>query len=351
MHRQTGRLIRALLLGGLLTLAQAGASYAAAPSSEPTPPANGTLTVSPPIISLAVAPGGTGTTELTLHAGISENVSIEADGLTQGLDGSFQSVSAAQDKSPYSARSMMTFSPQSFQMQAGDSQTVTITVKVPADAGAGTRYAILKITGTPVSSQNVGIGAELGVSSLVTISNSSQEHTGSIRDLAVGKIVEGQPLAVTGTLVNTGNSHYGAMPNQVNTSAVLTNSNGDEIASNRAVMEGNSIVPTFGRQFSLALKSSHALADGSYRLQVAATLQDGTALDNAELDFNVSNGQVRVLGATSGPASGSTGSGSGSDSGGMLLVSSLLVGVLLLALLLGLLVTRTRRAQRRRLVG
>ena len=347
MHQFAGRLIRALMLGGLLAIGQAGISSAASPAAQQTIPANGTLTVTPSLISVAIAPGGTGTTELTLHAGAALDVKIEADGLGQGLDGSFKSLATADDKSPYSARTMIAVAPQAFGMQAGGSQTVAITMRIPKDAGAGTRYAILKITGTPASSQNVGVGVELGVSSLIELTKTVQTHVGAIHDLAVDRSVPGQPLAVTGTLVNTGNSHYGTAPNQVNTSATLTNSSGQVVSTGKLVLTGYSIVPTFGRTFKLSLATAHALTDGRYHLKVDAILQDGTALDSVGLDFTVTSGDV--LGATSAPAQVAAPT-NGPDSGPLLLLG-VLMGVLIGGLCMGIVVLGNRRRQRRPAAG
>jgi hypothetical protein len=335
----------------MLVLAQAGISVAASPPTPQaspvlqTPPDKGTLSVTPPLLSLAAAPGGSVSTDLTVRSGVLQDVKISVAGLAQTPDGGFQPLEAAKDVSPYSARSMIAFSPQSFRMQPGDSKTVKVTVTVPSDALDGTRYAILKVTSMPVSgTENVGFGTELGVSSLVTLTNTSQTHTGSIKDLAVGKPVSGKPLIVTGMIMNTGNSHYGAAPNQVNATATLTRANGDAVASGKTVLSGNSIVPTFGRDFSIPLTTGAGLSDGKYHLAVMAVLQDGTALDQASFDFTISGGEV-VLGATSAPANTPAGSGT-SDSGILALVFGALVLALLMIVLLSALVRRRRRLNR-----
>jgi hypothetical protein len=350
MHPQVGRIVRPLLLGVLLASAQAGISTAASPTTPvasqapQTPPSNGTLSVSPPLISLAVAPGGSATTQLTVRSGVLQDVKIATVGLSQTPDGGFQPVVATQDTSPYSGRSMIAFSPDSFRMQPGGSQTVTVTVNVPSSAGDGVRYAILKITGLPVSgTENVGFGMELGVSSIITLKNTNQTHSGTITDLAVGKPVSGQPLVVTGTIDNTGNSHYGAAPNQVNAAATLTNSNGTVVASGKTVLSGNSIVPTFGRQFSISLKTGAGLSDGRYHLETTAALQDGTILDTKTLDFEVSGGQV--LGATGAPGNTSGGNG-GPESGMLILILGGLAAALLAMVVVNVLLYRRRRQNR-----
>jgi hypothetical protein len=349
MRPHIERIALPLLLGAVLALGQARVSTAASPSPAApgatpitTPPTSGTLNVSPPIISLNIAPGGTGSTQLTVHSAIVQNVQITAAGLGQGPDGAFQPLVAAKDTSPYSGRAMMSVEPQSFQMQPGGSQTVTVNVSVPTGAGEGTRYAIVNVTGTPgTGSENVGLAVEVGVSSLITLTGTSQTHTGAIKNLAVAKPVPGQPLAVTGTVQNTGNSHFGAAPNQVNTSATLTNANGDTVSAGKQVMTGNSIVPSYGRQFSVPLKTSQPLGDGRYHLRVEAVLQDGTLLDSASLDFTLTGGEV-VLGATA------NGQGDSGPSGTLLLLIAALCAAVIGSVAVNLLLLGRRRRNERR---
>jgi ABC-type Na+ efflux pump permease subunit len=265
--------------------------------------------------------------------------------LSQNSDGGFQPLDAAQDVSPYSARSMISVSPQTFRMQSGESRVVKVTVGVPASAGDGTRYAILKITSVPVSgNENVGFGTELGVSTLITLTNTKQTHTGSIKDLAVGDPAAGKPLAVTGTIVNTGNTHFGAAPNEVNASATLTNASGSVIATAKTVLSGNSIVPTFGRQFALSLKTGQGLNDGTYHLQADAALQDGTELGQASLDFTVSGGAVMGATGVPTPAAGTTDRSEGSP---LVLLAFLAMALLLLLMIVINIVLHRRRRQNR----
>src|SRR5262249_53023868 len=152
----------------------------------------------------------------------------------QGRDGSFKAVPADQDKSPYSARSMITASPESLHVKPGDVIHVDVSITVPADVGEGTRYSILTITGSPESpsgSASVGFGVELGVSSIIQIAGTSQSKTGEITGIAIGATLPGQALPVTVSFVNTGNTHYGAIPNELLTTATLQDSTGALLAS------------------------------------------------------------------------------------------------------------------------
>ena len=347
MRSQAGRLARALLLGTLLVAGQVGISNAASPvdtSSQATPAASqilpsGTLTVAPPIIALNVSPGSSASTSLTLHSGILETVTLEADGLGQDADGSFTFVAAGQDTSSYSARSMLSVSPTSVEMQPGAELKITVKATAPQNAGAGTRYAILRITGTPgTGTQNVGIGVELGVPALITMADTSATHAGVVDGLGVDT-TSGPSLVVNGKIKNTGNTHYGAAPNQITASATLYDSSNKQIAESRTVLAGNSIIPTFSRAFKVTLASAKNLGAGHYRVEVSGRLQDGTLLGTAALQFDISNGAVE--GATFVAVQSSDPSGSGSTGGLLLLVA--LCGVLGGAMLTGVVMLWTRR--------
>jgi methionine-rich copper-binding protein CopC len=295
----------------------------------------------PPIVSLAVKPGGTSSEEITLHAGILETVNIEADGLGQQGDGSFSFVTAT-DPSPYSGRSMVSFRPATILMQPNTDQKVNVSVAVPTTAGSGTRYALIRITATPgAGTQNVGIGVELGVPALITLANTPATHTGALGNLKVDATA-GQPLVVSGQIANTGNTHFGASPNQINASAVVYDSSNKDVGESRTTLEGNSLVPTFSRDFSLTVAAAKNLSAGKYRVEVTAILQDGTVLDKQALSFDFSGGEV--LGVTGAPVQGAAGnsSSSGGSDASMLLMAGL-GGLLIGAFFVAIVAVMSRR--------
>jgi hypothetical protein len=218
---------------------------------------------------------------------------------------------------------------------------VQVKLNVPVSAGDGTRYAVLKVTGVPVAgSENVGIGLSLGVTSLIQMAKTVQTRSGKIQDLAVTKPTTGEPLAATGTLRNLGNSHFGAVPNQVVTYASIQDSKGETIATSKATMAGNSLVPTFGRQFSVPLQADRPMVDGRYHLEVESRLQDGTVLDRAALDFDITSGAV--AGETAVPSVGQPAAGGGGSSTALLVLVGVLLGLAVAVLLFGVLLRRRR---------
>jgi hypothetical protein len=171
---------------------------------------------------------------------------------------------------------------------------VKLTIRVPRDVGEGTRYAIVKVTGDPVPGEggNVGAAVALGVTTLVEIANTSRTRAGVIQDLAVGETPPGAPIGLSARLRNTGNTHYGAPPFVVHASAQLRNGGGTMLATTRSILEGNSVVPTFERDFDLSLAPIQALAPGRYQVDVEVRLDDGTVLDRATAYFDLADGAV-----------------------------------------------------------
>ena len=349
MRVLAGRLAQALLLGTLLAVGQIGVANAASPtlqSPQPTTtpaiPPGTTLAASPQIVNVTAVPGGTASSKITLHSGIVQNLTVQVLGLAEAADGSFTFLAADQDTSAYSGRSMVSVSPVSFQMQPGSDQTITVNVTVPQGAGEGTRYAMLRVAETQGSSgQNVGIGVELGMPVLITLDKTTQTRTGVIQALSADA-TPGQPLVVKGQIKNTGNTHFGAAPDQISASAALYDATGKAVASGKTTITGDSIVPSFSRDFTITMAAAQDLAAGHYRVEVTAAL-GGDTLNTAALSFDVSDGQVE--GATSGPLeSASTASSSGDDTGVVLF--ALLGGLLLGGLFATVVVLTTRRRMR-----
>ncbi|HYO44889.1 MAG TPA: hypothetical protein VES19_16950 [Candidatus Limnocylindrales bacterium] len=289
----SARLARALLIGTSLLVGSAGVASAADPATSPAAPGAGaTLTAQPSVIVATVNPGGRSTATLTLSAGVDLDIEITPLGLGQSPeDGSFSFLEADADASPYSARPHVAVDPAAFQIKAGQSRKVAVQIELPADAVNGERFALLKVQGTPATDGSaIAMGIALGVGVLVQLPGASNQMAGDITGLAAGEPAPDEPILVTGALRNTGNAHYGAAPNTIYQLAVLRDADGQEVASNRQVMVGNSIVPTLSRRFALSLLPSQPLAPAVYTADVEVGLADGTVLDRASVEVDTRNG-------------------------------------------------------------
>jgi hypothetical protein len=332
----------AIALAILLVLANVG--WVAAASGSPTLPPHATpgpgstLTAQPSILSSVLKAGDVNVTKVTLTAGIDLDITIGPFGLGESPDGNFLSLAQGQDLSPFTARGWLQADPAVLHLSAHESREITITIRVPKDAGEGTRYAILQINGKPSSGDgNVGVGVTLGLSVLVTIANTSLYRTAELDGLAV-ELPLGAPLALSAVLKNTGDTHFGSPPYAVTTAATVQPIGASTLATARSTMTGNSVVPTFGRRVDLSLKPVSPLADGRYHVEMESRMQDGTLLARAALDFQVSNNAIAE--ATAAPSVGLPQSGGGID--GMTLALGLLVGAALAAIVFALLGRRRR---------
>jgi hypothetical protein len=348
MNTSTRRLLGGLAAATVFLLAPGWLVRAASPSPSIGPAPSGPsgsemLSIQPSLINVEARPGATTSVTLTLRAAAALDIRIETQGLAQSADGGFKAVPEAEDSSAYSARSMITAAEETLSVEPGDSVELDVTVAVPADAGEGTRYAILTITGLPAdpaASSNVGFGVELGVSAIVQIAGTSQTMTGEIRDIVVGTALPGQPLPVTVEFLNTGNTHYGATPNELLTTSTLQDASGTVLASASVPGSQTSVVPAFARDVALAMTPSRALADGStYHLEVGVGLRDGTVFDRKAIDFTWRSGGV--LGATAAPVAALPGVPAPPSTDVGLLLTAALVGAAVAGLLVY--VTRARR--------
>jgi hypothetical protein len=352
MNTSTRRLLSGLATAAVLLLGQGGFAHAASPTPIAAPPSGPTgnemLSVQPSLINVTAKPGATTTTQLTVRAAASLNVTIKSQGLGQGKDGSFAALAADKDAGAFSARSMITASPETLQVKPGDTIKVDVSIAVPANVGDGTRYAILTITGmppSPGSGTNVGFGVELGVSAIVQIANTPQTKTGVIDSIDVGRALPGQALPVDVSFRNTGNTHFGAIPDELVTTAVLQDASGSQLASASADGTQLSVIPGFVRAMPLSMTPSKALVDGAtYHIEVGVGLKDGTIFDRKAIDFTWSGGQV--LGATGAPTQVPPVSSESAPSDGVgLIILAALVSAGVVALLF-LVLPRVRRRSR-----
>src|SRR5262245_31803794 len=147
MNTSTRRLPAGLATAAVLLLASGGFASAAPPTPGPPTPSGPTgkemLSVQPSLISVAVKPGTSTSLQLTLRAAADLDITVRNQGLAQDRDGSFKAVAADQDQSPYTARAMITATPQSLQVKPAGAGNLQLAIAAPPDACAGTRYSIL----------------------------------------------------------------------------------------------------------------------------------------------------------------------------------------------------------------
>jgi hypothetical protein len=298
-----------------------------------------TLRVEPALIQANVAPGESETVTLTVKADESMKIDVSPKGLGQNTDGGFQILAEDQDASAYSGRPFVKATPTSFTLDPGETREVRVTINVPKEAGEGGRYAILEVKGRPGGMDddvNVGIGATIGASVVVTLEGTTQTRTGDITAVNVAPVEAGSPINVQTSLQNTGNYHYGATPIRMYAAATLKDPAGNSVVTTVTPLTETSLVPTYARDFAIDLAATGELAAGRYAVEVQFGLEDGTILDKSTVDVNI--GAPVVLQSDAAPGGGDGGNGM------LYIVAALIVAALVLAGL-AFLAARRRRGE------
>jgi len=249
------------------------------------------LSVSGAVYTGSIAPGGTGTHRIGISIGPGEealDVSLEILGLGQALDRNFISLSPADDTGPYSARTYITLDTSTIHLEPGTTQYVTATTAVPSDAGAGGRYATIYIHG--LSGGGKALTTAVIVPVLLTVSGTTPTLTGSITGVSAGEVTNGQPIAITTTFKNTGNSHY---PQSVNT-VTVTDAGKNVLATISSPPSAFSILPGKTVQYTVT-PGLQDLPAGTYTAESRVILEDGTVLDTKTVTFTVTTNYTPPL--------------------------------------------------------
>jgi hypothetical protein len=284
-HIKSGPKLRMILAGVLVSVAVL-MSLVALPVS-----ANPGLSVSNAEIVTNVTPGQTLTESMTVSIGANDpatQITAQVTGVAQSLQGGYELLDAAQDTGPYSARTFVTLSTSSFQLQPGGSQSVTATIQVPQNAGAGARFAIINFATQPVAgSSGVGIITAVDVPVYLTISGTQLTETGKITGISTSTVTSGQPLNILINFENTGNNYF-----KVQGTDTVTNAQGQTVGTMSIPLTSSSIIPGMTRQLSTTLTSASTLPVGTYTINSQVTLSDGTVLDQSTSTFNLTTKYV-----------------------------------------------------------
>lgn len=231
----------------------------------------------------SIPPGGTDTHTITVDIGSDENptdILVEVYGFGQNPDQSYASLDAADDISPYSARTFITLDKSSFHLEPGASQTVNAKISVPANVGAGGRYALIYIHALPGKGQAFTTAVLVPV--LITIAGTTPTVTGSITNLSVGEVTVGQPVTVITTFKNTGNYHYYHTVNAV----TVSDANGNLVGNATTQPSIYAIIPGNTVQYT-AIPNMQNLPVGNYTVDSKVLLEDGTVLDEKNTTLSI----------------------------------------------------------------
>jgi hypothetical protein len=208
------------------------------------------------------------------------DLTVDVLGLGQSLEQTNTGLTPQKDTSPYSARTYITVSPQTFHLEPGKSQEVKATITVPQNAGTGGRYAILTVHNAPTGTGSTMIVTAISIPVVITLTGTTLTQTGSITNLMVENLIPGQPIKTITTLKNTGNFHY-----KVKTNVSVTDAAGKIVATGGSDTSLRSIVPPFTGDFETTIATP--LKAGVYNITSTAIREDGTVLDSKTIPYEI----------------------------------------------------------------
>jgi hypothetical protein len=228
-------------------------------------------------ILMDVQPGRTYTSPMGISIGQDDpatDYAIDVMGFGQSGDGTYRGIPAAEDVSPFSARPFVSVTAPSVHLDPGGSRSLNATIRVPADIGAGGRYATIYIhpTASQVSGAGAGVATAVLVPVMLTVQGTSLTETGSITDIEAADPVEGQPAQILTTLENTGNHHYyGAL-----VETTISDPSGKPVATASTKPSVWALIP--GDSMTLVVAVPEGTAPGTYTVQAEARIGEGGAL-------------------------------------------------------------------------
>ena len=247
--------------------------------------ANPGLTVSNAVIVGNVIPGQTLIWSSVVSIGASDPatvITVQVEGMTQGSDGTMETLSSSQDTGSYSARQFITLDQSSFPLAPGGSQKVTATIQVPQNAGDGQRFAMINIQTQATPGNGVNTISAVNVPIYLTITGSQMINTGKITGITTGDITNSQPIDIKTEFQNTGNYHF-----KVEGEVVVTNDQGVTLETVPIPLTTSNILPGVSRDIEAVFTPSGSLAPGTYTISSKIMLADGTLLDQSTSTFTV----------------------------------------------------------------
>jgi hypothetical protein len=180
----------------------ADAAAAATPAGTPAPDAFG-LSVSPARLSIAATPGSHTQTFVVSDSGADpRHIVINTGTFHADSSGSIVVTGVADTSADW-----VTVAPRVFDLAPGGSQTVIVTLAVPAEPEPGERQLSLLVS-TPTTSRggNLTVNASVGVELFVQVPGPVQQRFG-IGPLDLPRVADGGPIAVAVTVTDAGTVH------------------------------------------------------------------------------------------------------------------------------------------------
>jgi hypothetical protein len=204
------------------------------------------------------------------------DIGIEVKGYGMSGENTFVSLEKNDDITPYTARELLSVSPDSIHLEPGNSQDITVIAKIPTGIGDGGRYAIVLIHTIPKSGTVTTVSA-IAARVLLTVDGSQLVHDSEILSV---ESIETEPLNMLMTVKNIGNHHY--KPHIIG--KLL---DGDQVIATASSSDGWPIIPGFSRQYKLTFTSTEKIPAGNYETDIEVQDDLGNTLTHYSSSFEV----------------------------------------------------------------
>jgi hypothetical protein len=185
------------------------------------------------------------------------DISAESKGYGTALDNPFVVLEPEDDLSQFTAREVLTISPNNFHLGPGESRGITVSAKLPPGTGAGGRYAIVYIR-TLSKGIEVETVSAIAARVLLTLDGSKLTHAGEITGVELNA---GESLEALINVTNTGNHHY-----KPHVLAKLRA--GDRVLAWASLDDVWPMIPQYSRQFNLNFAGQELLPAGEYEVDI-----------------------------------------------------------------------------------
>ncbi len=244
-----------------------------------SPALAGGLTVHGGKIETSVSPGNdysyTMRVENTSDAPMDIGVEVKGYGISANRD--FIVLESEQDKSPYTAGELLAVSHDSFHLEPGDSQVITVTAEIPSAIGDGGRYAIIFIHTTPAKGEMVATISAIAARVLLTIDGSNLIHDSEVTSLDMKPL---GPFEALVTVANKGNHHY-----KPHVRGILRK--GDKILATASTDADWPLIPGYSRQFNLSFVGDEPMPADDYEVDIEVRDDSGNLVAQHTSSFTV----------------------------------------------------------------
>lgn len=260
-------------------------------AAPPVGAADKGLTVQGAILSRNVTAGQNLTHKMTISIGTDDeatDITVRMGHLGQSLTGTYQLLDTAPNPD-LSALSFITLDKESFHLEPGGSDVVTATIQIPADVGAGGRYALINIKTGATGGGSVGTISAVNVPIALTVKDTALSHQGEITDLTL-EAAGGQTLNIDTIFHNTGNHHY-----RIKGEIIISKFQGKTLKTIPVPLTSSSIIPEMSLRLNAKYEPEGVLAKGIYIVKSSVMLEDGTVLDEERAAFEVTETGIEIL--------------------------------------------------------